>query len=268
MKHWRMSFRCGVGGFEMFEKCLSEKVAAITYHPLTYTDLRKHPYLEPSEKWKQLKPTQNASLKRFAYEIKVNDIIYVKQGPSIVGRGKVVGPYKFNKNTEIYCPKENEPWFHQMDVKWENDFIPFRLLLGSEQFTVIPLDKDQVSKIEMEQKNIINNENNMSALEGEKRKAEITFRKRNRALIEAKKSNSDGTCEICGFNYNDYYKGLKSKNYLVAHHINPIKMREGASKTTLDDIVLICSNCHTAVHSADPPISLKQMKKKIRYSHS
>ena len=74
MTTWRMSFRVGNQGHEMWLECFRLGVAAITYNPLAKTDLSKHPKGEPKDLWKQLKPTQKASLYRVAYEMKAGEL--------------------------------------------------------------------------------------------------------------------------------------------------------------------------------------------------
>jgi hypothetical protein len=98
MKTWRMSFRCGDRGFKMWSRCFELGVAAITYRPLARVDLSKYPQGEPKDLWAKLQPSQSASLKRIAYEMKKGDVIYVKEGPMIVSRGVVTGPYKFDSS--------------------------------------------------------------------------------------------------------------------------------------------------------------------------
>lgn len=81
MTVWRMSFRVGNQGHEMWP-CFRLGVAAITYPSLAETDLSKLPNGEPKELWAQLAPTQKYNLRQVAYEMKAGDVIYVKQGPN------------------------------------------------------------------------------------------------------------------------------------------------------------------------------------------
>src|SRR5262245_46149999 len=139
MTTWRMAFRAGNHGYEMWPHCYDQGVAAITYHPLEKTDLSKHPEGEPKNLWAELEPAQKASLRRVAYEMKGGDLIYVKQGQMIVGKGIVRGPhgtraYKFNP--KFRNPEDDWPWPHQVPVKWTSDFPEVRILLGSEPLTV------------------------------------------------------------------------------------------------------------------------------------
>ena len=131
----------------MWPHCLRLGVAAITYEPLTKTDLSKHAEGEPSRLWHQLKQTQKASLRRVAYEMKRGDVIYVKQGPMIIDKGIVTGPYKFDRQFRIVDPYDT-PWAHQVPVRWSKDFKNKRVLLGGEQVTVMQLSPAQVAQIE------------------------------------------------------------------------------------------------------------------------
>jgi predicted HNH restriction endonuclease len=102
----------------------------------------------------------------------------------------------------------------------------------------------------------------LAALEGDTYPAEALFRKRNRALIDAKKLKSDGKCSVCGFSFIDQYTGL-TNDCLVGHHVKPIGKRKKVTKTTLDDIDLLCPNCHTAVHTKDPPLTAAKLRKML-----
>jgi 5-methylcytosine-specific restriction endonuclease McrA len=102
----------------------------------------------------------------------------------------------------------------------------------------------------------------LAAMEGRHYITEAGFRRRNRALIEAKKKQSDGKCSVCEFDFKERYRGIE-KDYLVAHHVKPIGRRKRASKTTLDQIDLLCPNCHAAVHSEDPPLSADELRGRL-----
>src|ERR1700735_5673217 len=126
MTAWRMSFRVGNQGYEMWLACLRLGVAGITYNPLARTDLSKHGEGEPKKLWDRLKPTQKASLRRVAYEMKAGDIIYVKKGPRIIDKGRVEGvtskpAYFFDSDFRLRQPNGN-PWAHQVPVEWSSDF--------------------------------------------------------------------------------------------------------------------------------------------------
>jgi hypothetical protein len=150
MRAWRMAFRVGNQGPSLWSQCLRFGVAAITYEPLLETDLSRYPKGEPKARWNQLEPTQKASLRRLAYEMKPGDVIYVKDGPRIVDRGVVTGGYFFDHDFRVKMPDGRGPWAHQVQVDWSRNFptegIP--ILLGAEQLTVKELALNEVERLE------------------------------------------------------------------------------------------------------------------------
>jgi 5-methylcytosine-specific restriction endonuclease McrA len=256
MTTWRMSFRDGNQGYEMWPHCLALGVAAITYPPLLKIDLSLHPKEEPKELWALLESSQKASLRRLVYEMRRGDVIYVKQGPKIVGKGIVDGPYRFDATFNLVTP-DGEPWAHHVPVKWAADSSEIDILLGSEPLTVKELTPVQVKLLETKIEQVAESNRLQEALEGEAYKSETLWRRRNRALIQAKKANSDYCCEVCRFNFGDAY-GAIGRGYIVAHHLVPIAY--GQTTTKLEDIALVCANCHAMTHTANPPISLEHLR--------
>ena len=264
MTAWRMAFRVGNQGFNMFPYCLKYSVAAITYDPLAYTDLSKYPEGEPKGLWGHLEATQKASLGRLVYEMKRGDVIYVKHGKKIICRGVVRGRYRFDGANRIGEPG-GVPWSHQVPVTWDNGFPAVEMLFGGEPVTVLKLSHNQVEALEAAAQKARKAKRLTEAEEGKIIVTEAAFRSRNVALIEAKKANSDYTCEVCGFRFPDRY-GRIGQNYIIAHHLVPLASKKGTSKTTLDDIVLLCANCHAMVHTTQPPLTLERLKKSLKYT--
>ena len=62
-------------------------------------------------------------------------------------------------------------------------------------------------------------------------------------------------CEICSFNFKDTYPFL-SKDIIEVHHITPLSQLSGKTKIQLNDLILVCSNCHTAIHQGDEEANL------------
>ena len=192
----------------MWPDCFRLGVAAITYRPLEKTDLSKYLEGEPKELWAQLEATQKASLRRVAYEMKQGDVIFVKEGPEIVGRGVVEGgkerAYEFDSGGRLKTPS-GLTWSHQVPVKWASDFPPVKIFLGSEPLTVKELSPDKLKLLGEAIEKVAQANKQKEALEGEAYWAEVVFRSRNRALIEAKKANSDYRCEVCKFSFEESY---------------------------------------------------------------
>jgi hypothetical protein len=148
MAGWRMAFRVGKNGFEMWPKCKELGIAAIEYTPVDDIDFSQYSPGEPRAAWAQLRGTRPASLRRFVYEMKAADVIYVKQGPKIVGKGVVDGPYEFDKDDRLREPN-GRSWQHQRSVTWIRGFPDIEVQLGEQQIaTVKPLTEQEVVGIE------------------------------------------------------------------------------------------------------------------------
>lgn len=267
MNYWRMAFMIGSRGYKMWPDCYERGIAAIGYwaddgEPVV-EDCSKLTEDEYNKIWQRKKPkgiSDRSSLKKFAYKIKKGDTIYVKEGSYIVGKGIVKSDYKYDPEILKGCAVE---WGHYREVDWIKDFPKFKLVLGANWHTVLELDGERLKKIlEMEGRTLEEAEV-VEAKEGERYKSEVTFRARNRALIEAKKANSDYRCEVCEMSFKEVYGDI-GEGYIIAHHVNPIGSRKNASKTTLDDIALVCSNCHDMLHKTNPPMSIDELSRRIK----
>jgi HNH endonuclease len=107
-----------------------------------------------------------------------------------------------------------------------------------------------------------------AATEGESRLVSHLRRERNRALIDAKKaatSRSKGTlaCEACGFDFSIAY-GTLGAGFCEVHHLKPLSSSKQATTTTLDDLAVLCSNCHRIIHRSDPMPSVAELSEIIR----
>jgi len=76
------------------------------------------------------------------------------------------------------------------------------------------------------------------------------IRERNAAVVKARKdayriaTNGRMPCEVCTTSFVDDF-GFE---YLEAHHKMPLSMLNGEIETKLEDLALLCANCHRAIH--------------------
>lgn len=89
-------------------------------------------------------------------------------------------------------------------------------------------------------------------------------RERNRAIVAAKKAaclKKAGclACEVCGFDYRKRY-GDRGEGYIECHHTRPVYTLRPGHRTKLEDLALICANCHRMVHVRSPWLSLEQLR--------
>lgn len=93
-------------------------------------------------------------------------------------------------------------------------------------------------------------------------------RERNSNLVaEAKrrfKEKHEGKlfCEICEFSFSDKY-GELGADFIEAHHTKPVSEMKDGDKTNINDIVMVCSNCHSMLHKRRPWLNKEDVKKLI-----
>jgi 5-methylcytosine-specific restriction protein A len=93
-------------------------------------------------------------------------------------------------------------------------------------------------------------------------------RERSRKLVEqrklkALKEHGRLCCETCSFDFEERY-GTRGKGFIEAHHTKPVETLVEGSKTKLEDLALLCANCHRMVHSTRPWLSIAELRELIQ----
>ena len=96
----------------------------------------------------------------------------------------------------------------------------------------------------------------MQAEEGALSLEEHLVRERNAALAAAKRADVLRTtgrlvCETCSFDFAVSY-GEIGNGFCEVHHTKPLGLRSGSETTSLQDLAILCSNCHSIIHRTDP----------------
>ena len=65
-------------------------------------------------------------------------------------------------------------------------------------------------------------------------------------------------CECCGFDFQTAYGNL-GVGFIECHHNKPVSEMVPGEKTTLDDLSLVCSNCHRMIHRQKPWLSVDEL---------
>lgn len=94
-----------------------------------------------------------------------------------------------------------------------------------------------------------------------------TERTRNSSLVREAKNlfrekYSKLYCEVCSFDFEVKY-GQRGKDYIEAHHKTPISELEEETELTVDDLAMVCSNCHRMLHRS-PWITVHELIEIIR----
>lgn len=74
-------------------------------------------------------------------------------------------------------------------------------------------------------------------------------------------------CEACVFSFADYY-GEIGEGYIECHHRVPLSNFKVEKMTTLDDLALVCSNCHRMLHRTIDILSVEDLRTLIQYPRS
>jgi 5-methylcytosine-specific restriction enzyme A len=89
-------------------------------------------------------------------------------------------------------------------------------------------------------------------------------RERNTALVRRRKELALATdghlrCEVCAFDFAERY-GERGAGFIERHHTVPLSEAKSPRRTKLDDLALICANCHRMIHRSRPWLSLDQLR--------
>lgn len=138
--------------------------------------------------------------------------------------------------------------------------------LDAEIFNEFKEDKKRLSQIAETIKTTVNNptlklalshiENEEEEEDGAKEGGILyklhKLRERNKKMVSKKKKESlkklgKLECEICGFDFHVKYGDL-GFGFIECHHKVPLYALDSVTETKLDDLALVCSNCHRMLH--------------------
>lgn len=106
-----------------------------------------------------------------------------------------------------------------------------------------------------------------AGVEGAARLVPHLRRERDRALVAAKKAATLAAkghlcCEACGFDFSVTY-GALGDGFCEVHHLVPLGASDESVVTTLDELAVLCSNCHRIIHRSTPMLSVVDLSEMI-----
>ncbi|WLE96136.1 MAG: HNH endonuclease [Candidatus Electrothrix communis] len=107
----------------------------------------------------------------------------------------------------------------------------------------------------------------MASKEGNPRLVAHLKRERNQTIVKEKKKQAlDNTgkvsCEVCSFDFYSVF-GAIGEGFCEVHHLQPLSKSDGEVNTTLEDLAIVCSNCHRILHRQNPMLTIERLKKVI-----
>ena len=108
----------------------------------------------------------------------------------------------------------------------------------------------------------------MSVKEGSRQWVQHFSRERRPEIVNAKKNQvlkATGClkCEICAFDFKERY-GAIGEGFCEVHHKVPLSSLNEETETKLQDLAIVCSNCHRMIHRTKPMSGVNEFKKTIR----
>jgi len=92
-------------------------------------------------------------------------------------------------------------------------------------------------------------------------------RERNRAAVRDKKRRAlerEGVlrCEVCGFSFAEKYGDL-GEGVIDCHHVVPVRDLDPGAQTGLEDLALVCCNCHRMLHLGKQVLSVDELRQLV-----
>ena len=101
-------------------------------------------------------------------------------------------------------------------------------------------------------------------LEGNLRQITVNAHERNQKARAKCISHYGCRCAVCGFNFEAKY-GEVGKGVIEVHHITPLSQISGEYVVDpVEDLIPVCSNCHTIIHKQKPPYNIEEAKALLR----
>jgi len=108
----------------------------------------------------------------------------------------------------------------------------------------------------------------LSGKEGNPRLVSHLKRERNLKIVKEKKKQVlklEGKlcCEVCDFDFKKTY-GKYGEDFCEAHHLKQLSKTDGEVETTLQDLAIVCSNCHRIIHKNIPMLTINKLKRALK----
>lgn len=70
-------------------------------------------------------------------------------------------------------------------------------------------------------------------------------------------------CTVCNFNFQEIYGDIGS-GFIHVHHLTPLsQIGDSYQIDPINDLRPVCPNCHSMLHTSNPPLSIEQLKEII-----
>ncbi len=100
--------------------------------------------------------------------------------------------------------------------------------------------------------------------EGSRKQVRVNAYERNARARAACLHHHGSACAVCELSFPDRY-GELGDGFIHVHHVAPLSdMPDGYRVDPIKDLVPVCPNCHAMLHRKDPPLSVDELRRRIR----
>jgi predicted HNH restriction endonuclease len=106
-----------------------------------------------------------------------------------------------------------------------------------------------------------------AAAEGGRSLVQHLRQERSRALVDAKRrafreKHGHLHCEACGLSEASLPSAIGEGCFEV-HHTTALASRQSSQVTRIDDLALVCANCHRMIHRGNPMLTVEQLRSRL-----
>lgn len=165
---------------------------------------------------------------------------------------------------------EKEVYLNDIDIIFENSVQTGKKITEKEVNALSEYSLNRIPSITnklREANSLLVMEDDLGFPEGKVLLKKHLVRERNSKVIKLAKEKyfqqyGKLICEVCGFDFNQHY-GKIGEGYIEGHHIKPISELDEDDETRVEDIALVCSNCHRMLHRRRPWLKISELEKLI-----
>ncbi|MCG3179674.1 MAG: hypothetical protein BIFFINMI_02015 [Phycisphaerae bacterium] len=100
-------------------------------------------------------------------------------------------------------------------------------------------------------------------LDGARREINRELMVRNQTLVRDAKRSRPCVCQVCGLSFAEMYGDL-GDGFIEGHHKKSLAAApRGGKRLTVDDIVLVCSNCHRMLHRGRKIMDWRRLRQRV-----
>lgn len=126
--------------------------------------------------------------------------------------------------------------------------------------------KDVIRRQQLESEHDIDDSKDYTKAENRRLVRQHLSRERSSALAEERKIRDGYRCLVCQMSFKEVY-GEIGECFAEAHHVVPLSRLETIVKSSLKDLITVCSNCHRMLHRMKGEAGDVEQLKRMLASH-